>query len=48
MAVCEGALPADEAFEMSRLDESWQVMLHDDLLHGLRELLQPENVKVVY
>ncbi len=31
-----------------RLDESWQVTLHDDLLHGLRELLQPENVKVVY
>ncbi|MBA3068172.1 MAG: ATPase [Hyphomonas sp.] len=25
MAVCEGALPADEAFEMSRLDESWQI-----------------------
>lgn len=25
MAVCEGALAADEAFEMSRLDESWQI-----------------------
>ena len=24
MAVCEGALPAEEAFEMSRLDEAWQ------------------------
>ena len=31
-----------------RLDETWQVTLHDDLLHGLRDLLQPENVKVVY
>lgn len=25
MAVCEGALPAEEAFEMSRLDEAWQM-----------------------
>lgn len=25
MAVCEGVLPADEAFEMSRLDEAWQI-----------------------
>ena len=24
IAVCEGVLPADEAFEMSRLDETWQ------------------------
>lgn len=24
MAVCEGMLPADEAFEMSRIDETWQ------------------------
>jgi chaperone required for assembly of F1-ATPase len=25
MAVCEGVLPAEEAFEMSRIDEAWQV-----------------------
>ena len=31
-----------------RLGETWQVTLHDDLLHGLREALKPENVKVVY
>ena len=31
-----------------RLGEAWQVTLHDDLLDGLRELLQAENVKVVY
>jgi len=31
-----------------RLGETWQVTLHDDLLRGLRELLKPENVKVVY
>ncbi len=24
MAVCEGVLPAEEAFEMSKLDEAWQ------------------------
>lgn len=24
MAVCEGALPAEEAFDMSRIDEAWQ------------------------
>lgn len=24
MAVCEGAVPADEAFDMSKLDETWQ------------------------
>ncbi|WP_435628027.1 DNA polymerase III subunit alpha [Candidatus Ferrigenium straubiae] len=31
-----------------RLGEAWQVTLHDDLISGLRELLRPENVKVVY
>jgi len=31
-----------------RLGEAWQVTLHDDLLLGLRDLLTPENVKVVY
>ncbi|MDZ4202134.1 MAG: DNA polymerase III subunit alpha [Gallionella sp.] len=31
-----------------RLGEAWQVTLHDDLLHDLREALHPENVKVVY
>jgi DNA polymerase-3 subunit alpha len=31
-----------------RLGEEWQVTLHDDLLHDLRELLKPENVKVIY
>lgn len=31
-----------------RLGEAWQVTLHDDLLRSLRDLLQPENVKVVY
>ncbi|MDO8292394.1 MAG: DNA polymerase III subunit alpha [Gallionella sp.] len=31
-----------------RLGEAWQVTLHDDLLRDLRELLKPENVKVVY
>lgn len=25
IAECEGLLPSDEAFEMSRLDEAWQV-----------------------
>ena len=38
----------DEASCQLRLGEAWQVTLHDDLLHGLRELLRPENVKVVY
>jgi DNA polymerase-3 subunit alpha len=38
----------DEASCKLRLGEAWQVTLHDDLLHGLRELLQTENVKVVY
>jgi DNA polymerase-3 subunit alpha len=31
-----------------RLGEDWQVTLHDDLLRDLRELLKPENVKVIY
>ncbi|HUW26788.1 MAG TPA: DNA polymerase III subunit alpha [Gallionella sp.] len=30
------------------LGEPWQLTLHDDLLHDLRETLQAENVKVVY
>ncbi|MBI1887942.1 MAG: DNA polymerase III subunit alpha [Nitrosomonadales bacterium] len=38
----------DDASCRLRLDETWQVTLHDDLLHGLRELLQAENVKVMY
>jgi len=38
----------NEASCQLRLGEAWQVTLHDDLLNGLRELLQPENVKVVY
>ncbi|HEU0188307.1 MAG TPA: DNA polymerase III subunit alpha [Gallionellaceae bacterium] len=38
----------DDASCQLRLGEAWQVTLHDDLLHGLRELLQAENVKVVY
>ena len=38
----------NEASCQLRLGEAWQVTLHDDLLHGLRELLQAENVKVVY
>ncbi|MDO8813232.1 MAG: DNA polymerase III subunit alpha, partial [Gallionella sp.] len=37
-----------EASCQMRLGETWQVTLHDDLLYGLREALQPENVKVVY
>ena len=31
-----------------RLGEAWQVTLHDDLLCDLRNLLQEENVRVVY
>jgi len=31
-----------------RLGEAWQVTLHDGLLDDLRELLQPENVQIVY
>ena len=38
----------DEASCQLRLGEAWQVTLHDDLLLGLRDLLKPENVKVVY
>ena len=30
------------------LGEAWQVTLHDDLLSDLRDLLQAENVKVIY
>lgn len=38
----------DHASCQLRLGEAWQVTLHDDLLHDLRELLKTENVKVVY
>ncbi|MDD5383653.1 MAG: DNA polymerase III subunit alpha [Gallionella sp.] len=38
----------EEASCQLRLGEAWQVTLHDDLLRGLRELLQAENVKVIY
>jgi len=38
----------DDASCQLRLGEAWQVTLHDDLLRDLRELLQAENVKVVY
>jgi DNA polymerase-3 subunit alpha len=38
----------DQASCQLRLGEAWQVTLHDDMLRDLRELLQPENVKVVY
>src|SRR5450759_2444179 len=38
----------DNASCQLRLGEAWQVTLHDDLLRDLRDLLQPENVKVVY
>jgi len=31
-----------------RLGDAWQVTLHDDLLRDLRDLLQEENVRVVY
>jgi DNA polymerase-3 subunit alpha len=31
-----------------RLGETWKVTLQEDLLRDLRELLQPENVQVVY
>ena len=37
-----------EASCQLRLGEAWQVTLHDDLLYGLQELLQAENVKIVY
>ena len=38
----------DHASCQLRLGEAWQVTLHDDLLHDLRDLLKAENVKVVY
>ncbi|TAN83670.1 MAG: DNA polymerase III subunit alpha, partial [Gallionella sp.] len=38
----------DNAACQLRLGETWQVTLHDDLLRDLRDLLKPENVKVVY
>ncbi|HEU0220221.1 MAG TPA: DNA polymerase III subunit alpha [Gallionella sp.] len=38
----------DEASCELRLGEAWQVTLHDDLLHGLREALGAENVKIIY
>ncbi len=38
----------DQASCQLRLGEAWQVTLHDDMLRDLRELLKPENVKVVY
>jgi len=38
----------DNAACQLRLGEAWQVTLHDDLLRELRDLLKPENVKVVY
>ncbi|HTN94264.1 MAG TPA: DNA polymerase III subunit alpha [Gallionella sp.] len=38
----------EEASCQLRLGEAWQVTLHDDLLRDLRELLQAENVKVIY
>ncbi|MEO6976271.1 MAG: DNA polymerase III subunit alpha [Gallionella sp.] len=38
----------DHASCQLRLGEAWQVTLHDDLLHDLRQLLHEENVKVVY
>src|SRR3989338_3910122 len=38
----------DDASCQLRLDQTWQVTLHDDLLSDLRGLLQAENVKVVY
>jgi DNA polymerase III subunit alpha len=38
----------DNASCQLRLGEAWQVTLHDDLLRDLRDLLQEENVKVIY
>ena len=38
----------DNASCQLRLGVAWQVTLHDDLLHDLRALLQPKNVKVGY
>ena len=37
-----------EAVCKLRLGEVWQVTLHDDLLCDLRDLLQAENVRIVY
>ena len=37
-----------EAACQLRLGEAWQVTLHDDLLRDLRDILQPENVKIIY
>jgi DNA polymerase-3 subunit alpha len=51
---CDGKCPVqihyrnDNASCQLRLGEAWQVTLHDDLLRDLRDLLHPENVKVVY
>ncbi len=38
----------DNANCQLRLGETWQVTLHDDLLGDLRNLLQAENVQVIY
>jgi DNA polymerase III, alpha subunit len=38
----------DSANCQLRLGETWQVTLHDDLLCDLRNLLQEENVRVIY
>lgn len=38
----------DDATCQLRLGEDWQVTLHDDLLRDLRDLLQADNVKVIY
>ncbi len=38
----------DSANCQLRLGETWQVTLHDDLLCDLRNLLQEENVQVIY
>jgi DNA polymerase III subunit alpha len=38
----------DNASCQLRLGEAWHVTLHDDLLRDLSDLLQAENVKVIY
>jgi DNA polymerase-3 subunit alpha len=38
----------DKASCQLRLGEAWHVTLHEDLLRDLRELLQAENVQVIY